>query len=184
MGPQRPEHGDIHPYAWSFLVVAAGLLLAGLLLSSQSPDWLGGLMLNPERLRVLPVPFQADDLWHDSLPPMVATGVFALASRWLPRRRWSYRLVSAVLLLITLRYFFWRCTTLNTAHPFSLGCSVLQLAMELVGMLILVLQLLPSPNFDPRQRSRQADQLQDWCRETKPSVAIWIPTYNEPERNV
>ena len=165
-------------------MVTAGLLLAALLLSAQSPEWLGGLILNPVHVRVLPAPLQADDLWRNALPPVLATVAFGLASRWLPRRPWSTGLVNGVLLLVSLRYLGWRCTTLNTAHPFSLACSVLQLVMELVGLLILVLQLLPNPGFDPNQRSRQADQLQGASDANPASVAVWIPTYNEPERMV
>lgn len=181
---QPPQWRGIHPGAWSFLVIAAGLLCASLLLTSQSPDWPGSLTLNPEHLRVLPAPLQAENLWHDALPPVLATAMFGMASRWLPRRRWSYGLVNGVLLVLGIRYFSWRCTTLNTAHPFSLACSLLQLCMELVGLLILLLQLLPNPSFNPRSRSRQADQLQGWTLERQPSVAIWIPTYNEPVRMV
>lgn len=179
-----PQPRGVHPLAWTFLLVAAALLLASLLLSSQAPDWAGSVILNPQELRVLPEPLQVDDLWQDVLPPVLAVAAFGIASRWLPRRRWSTALVNVVLLLIVLRYFAWRCTTLNTAHPFSLGCSVLQLAMEGVGVLILVLQLLPNPGFDAARRSRQADQLQAWAAAESPSVAVWIPTYNEPDRMV
>jgi len=180
----QQQRAGIHPLAWSFLLITAGLLLASLLLSLQSPDWLDGLTLNPEQLRSLPEPLQADDLWRNALPPVLAAAAFGIASRWLPRRQWSTALVNGALLLVTLRYFAWRCTTLNTAHPFSLGCSVLQLTMEVVGLLILVLQLLPNPGFDGRRRSRQADQLQSWSAAHPASVAVWIPTYNEPERMV
>lgn len=174
----------IHPLAWSFLVVSAAVLLAGLLLALQSPEWLDGLSLSQDRLRVLPEALQADDLWRNALPPVLAVGLFGIASRWLPRQRWSTALVNGVLLLVTLRYFAWRCTTLNLAHPFSLTCSVVQLAMEVVGLLILLLQLLPNPGFDPRRRSRQADQLESWNGALTATVAVWIPTYNEPERMV
>lgn len=179
-----PQRAGIHPLAWSFLVVSAALLLACLMLAAQAPEWLDGFSLNPEPLRVLPEPFQADDLWRNALPPVLAMAGFGILSRWLPRRPWSTALVNAVLLLLALRYFAWRFTTLNTAHPFTLACSLLQLAMELIGGLILVLQLLPNPGFDPQQRSRQADQLQPVGDADPPSVAVWIPTYNEPERMV
>jgi len=181
--PPPPQQG-IHPSAWSFLVITAGLLIGSLLLTSQSPDWLGTLSLNPLQLRSLPEHLQAEDLWQDVLPPVLASAAFVIASRWFPRRRWSYSIVNSVLLLITLRYFAWRCTTLNTAHPFSLACSILQLLMEFVGLLILVLQLLPNPSFDSARRSRQADQLQACSAAEQASVAVWIPTYNEPERMV
>jgi cellulose synthase (UDP-forming) len=92
--------------------------------------------------------------------------------------------VELVLLVICLRYFAWRCTTLNTAHPFTFACSILQLVMELVGLAILVFQMLPPPNFDPSYRSREATALEPWTHSHQPSVEIWIPTYNESARIV
>ena len=176
--------GGVSPAAWSFLVVAAALLVTSLILSSQGPAWLDSAQLNPETLRVLPAPFQAEDLWRDSLPPVLLAGAAAIASRWLPRRRWAYGLVELVLLSLSLRYFAWRFTTLNTAHPLTLGCSLLQLLMEAAGLLILVFQMLPAPGFNPQQRSQEASALEPWVEQHRPSVAIWIPTYNEPARMV
>ena len=170
--------------AWSFLVVSGLLLVLSLLLAGAPSDWLDSVSLNPGTLRVLPEPFQANDLWSNSLPPLLLAGALAIGSRWLPRRRWSNALVELTLLVICLRYFSWRCTTLNTAHPFTLACSVLQLLMELVGLAILIFQMLPAPGFDPRHRSREATALQSWTHTHQPSVEIWIPTYNEPERMV
>lgn len=170
--------------AWTFLVVAGVLLVFSLLLAGMPPDWLSSITLNPEQLRVLPEPLQANDFWADSLAPVLLAGAVAIASRWLPRRRWSYTLVELLLLVICLRYIAWRCTTLNTAHPFTVACSVLQLLMELLGLAILVFQMLPPVGFDPSHRSREATALEPWAQSHQPSVEIWIPTYNEPTRIV
>ena len=170
--------------AWAFLVVAAALLIGSLVLATSDSSWLNGELLNPISLRVLPGPFQVGDLWRDALPPAVLAGLVAVSTIWLPRRRWTYGLVELILVGVALRYFIWRATTLNTAHPLSLACSGLLFAVELLYLITTGLQLLPALRFDPGLRSRQADQLLPWVETHQPSVDVWIPTYNEPERMV
>ncbi len=178
------DNRRVHPGAWAFLVVAAALLLGALVLATSDTGWLDAQQLNPLTLRALPRQFQVADLWRDALAPVVLAGVAAAATLWLPRRRWSYGLVEVVLVLVALRYFLWRATTLNTAHPLSLVCSGLLFGTELLYLLTTGLQLLPALRFDPGLGSRQADRLEPWVREQQPSVDVWIPTYNEPERLV
>jgi cellulose synthase (UDP-forming) len=165
-------------------MVATALLLGSLVLATSHSDWMNGAQFNPLSLRVLPRQFQVADLWRDALPPIVLAGLATAATLWLPRRRWSYALVELVLMGFALRYFLWRATTLNTAHPLSLTCSVLLFGTELLYILTTSLQLLPAIRFDPDLRSRQADQLEPWVQETAPTVDVWIPTYNEPQRIV
>jgi len=180
----KADNGRVSPGAWAFLLLSAGLLLSAVVLSSSGSGWLDGQVLNPLSLRTLPRQFQVADLWRDALPPVVAAGVAAVCSLWLPRRPWSYALMEGVLLVVALRYFAWRATTLNTAHPLSLVCSVLLFAAELTYLITAGLQLLPALQYDPSLRSRQADQLQSWATAQNPNVDIWIPTYNEPERMI
>ena len=175
---------QVHPGAWAFLVVAAGLLVVALVLATSDTGWLNAELLNPVKLRVLPRQFQVGDLWRDALPPVVLAGLVAASTIWLPRRRWSYALVGALLLAVALRYFLWRATTINTAHPLSLVCSAVLFGAELLYLPTTLLQLPPALRFDPGLRSRQADQWQPWVEEHHPSVDVWIPTYNEPERMV
>ncbi|MEB3275890.1 MAG: UDP-glucose-beta-D-glucan glucosyltransferase, partial [Cyanobacteriota bacterium] len=156
----KADNGRVSPGAWAFLLLSAGLLLSAVVLSSSGSGWLDGQVLNPLSLRTLPRQFQVADLWRDALPPVVAAGVAAVCSLWLPRRPWSYALMEGVLLVVALRYFAWRATTLNTAHPLSLVCSVLLFAAELTYLITAGLQLLPALQYDPSLRSRQADQLQ------------------------
>lgn len=179
-----PESGRVHPGAWAFLVVTATLLAAALVLATSDTGWLNAEVLNPLSLRVLPHQFQVGDLWRDALPPVLLAGLVGMGTIWLPRRRWSHALVELLLLTVALRYFVWRATTLNTAHPISLFCSALLLGTELLYLPTTGLQLLPALRFDPGLRSRQADQLQPWLQEHRPSVDVWIPTYNEPVRLV
>ncbi len=174
----------VSPAAWTFLIVAAALLLGALVLASSDLGQLDGTQLNPVSLRVLPRQFQVADLWRHAMPPVVLAGLAAASTLWLPRRPWSYGLVTLVLLAVALRYFLWRATTLNTAHPLSLLCSGLLFGTELLYLLTTGLQLLPALGYDPGLRSRQANQLQGWLQDHQPSVDVWIPTYNEPERLV
>ena len=178
------DGGPVSPAAWSFLVVSAAVLLVVVLLSTNNPDWLVRTALNPAQLRQLPAAFQVRELWRDALPPLLLAGLVAIASRWWPRRPWIYGLAEVLLVVMALRYLIWRSTTLNTAHPFSLGCSVLQFSMEVCGILVLCLQLMPGFRFDLRQRSREADQGESWVAAHQPSVDVWIPTYNESTRLV
>ena len=170
--------------AWSVLVVAAALLLIAVLIATADTGWLDGQQLNPLSLRQLPRHFQVNDLWRDAMPPLLLAGLAASTTLWLPRRPWSYALVQLLLLATALRYLIWRSTTLNTAHPWSLVCSGLLFAIELLFLLTTCLQMLPAIRYDPTLRSRQADQLHDWVASQRPSVDVWIPTYNEPLRIV
>ena len=174
----------ISPGAWGFLLLSAALLVFAVVLSTTDSGWLDGQLLNPLTLRTLPRQFQVADLWRDALPPVLAAGLAAACTLWLPRRPWSYALMEGVLLVVALRYFAWRATTLNTAHPLSLVCSGVLFAAELTYLLTAGLQLLPALRYDPTLCSRQADQRQDWIEINNPSVDIWIPTYNEPERMI
>ncbi len=174
----------ISPVAWAFLLGSIALLLGALVLATSDTGWLDAAQLNPLTLRSLPRQFQVDDLWRDALPPLVVAGLIASLTLWLPRRRWSLGLMELLLMVVALRYFIWRATTLNTAHPLSLVCSGVLFTTELLYLLTTGLQLLPALNYDPDLRSRQADQLETWVAQQQPSVDIWIPTYNEPERLV
>ncbi|MBM5800044.1 MAG: glycosyltransferase [Cyanobacteria bacterium K_DeepCast_35m_m2_023] len=163
---------------------SAALLLGALVLATADTGWLDAAQLNPLTLRTLPRQFQVVDLWRDALPPLVVAGLIASLTLWLPRRRWSLALMELLLLGVALRYFLWRGTTLNTAHPLSLVCSVVLFGTELLYLLTSGLQLLPALRYDPELRSRQAAGLEPWVLQQRPQVDVWIPTYNEPERLV
>ncbi|MFM8258447.1 MAG: glycosyltransferase family 2 protein [Vulcanococcus sp.] len=174
----------ISPAAWGFLLLAGAALLLAIILATVDLARLDGQTLNPLSLRVLPRQFQVNDLWREALPQVLLAGGVALSTLWLPRRPWSYGLIQLLLMVAALRYLIWRGTTINTAHPFSLFCSLILYGAELLYLITTSLQLLPSLRYDPGLRSRQADQLQHWLDEKSPEVDIWIPTYNEPERIV
>ncbi|WP_026073022.1 glycosyltransferase [Nodosilinea nodulosa] len=95
---------------------------------------------------------------------------------------WSRTTVVVILAVLTVRYLIWRTTsTLNLSTPlngvFSLGLFALELLILFSGLVQLFLLLRV------RDRSRVAEQLAQvvssgaYC----PSVAVLIPTYDEPE---
>ncbi|XGV96397.1 MAG: glycosyltransferase [Leptolyngbya sp. BL-A-14] len=96
-------------------------------------------------------------------------------------RTWSRRLVVSILAVLTVRYLLWRSlSTLNLSTPlngvFSLGLFFLELLLLMGGMIQLVLL------FRVRDRRPEADR---WSLDVlngtfTPTVAILIPTYNEP----
>lgn len=96
-------------------------------------------------------------------------------------RRWSRTIVVGILLALTIRYIAWRSlTTLNLADPlngvFSLGLFGLEMLMLASGTIQLFLMLRM------KDRRREADRHAVAVLEGAftPSVAIFVPTYNEP----
>lgn len=96
-------------------------------------------------------------------------------------RRWSRTIVVGILLALTLRYIVWRSlATLNLTDPlngvFSLGLFGLEMLMLTSGIIQLFLMLRI------KDRRREADRNAIAVQEGlfTPSVAIFVPTYNEP----
>ncbi len=96
-------------------------------------------------------------------------------------RRWSRTIVVGILLALTIRYIAWRSlATLNLADPlngvFSLGLFGLEMLMLASGIIQLFLMLRV------KDRRREANRNADAVLEGAfiPSVAIFVPTYNEP----
>lgn len=186
----RPESGRsqeayrIHPWVWASLLGSATLLVLVLLLSNLQFGLVAPGLLNPLGFRVLPEVWQVNEDWPELLAPSaIALGV-VLGVRVLPRRAWAYLLASLLLAGFALRYFLWRSTTLNTAHPFSFACSLAFFLFEGTYLLSTTFQFYPALRFDPSRRRRQADALQAWASEQSPSVDIFIPTYDEAPRLV
>lgn len=73
----------------------------------------------------------------------------------------------------SMRYFYWRVSwTLNLDSPLEAGVSLLLLAAEVYGLLILFLGYFQTVEV----RKRQVAPLR-----STPTVDVFIPTYNEPE---
>ena len=110
---------------------------------------------------------------------LIAQGVMKLSPQ---PRNWSRCVVIAILLALTIRYFFWRSlSTLNLADPlngiFSLGIFFIEILVIFSNSLQLYLILKAKP------RHREADRMSVAViqGQYRPAVDILIPTYNEPE---
>ncbi|MEA5463255.1 glycosyltransferase [Leptothoe sp. PORK10 BA2] len=121
---------------------------------------------------------------HYLLFPTVALFLCAVAiTRISPQPKpWSRTLVISVLLILVGRYVIWRSlSTLNFNDLLNGVASTVLFAMEMLGLLVSILQLLLLLRV--RDRHIQADQMQLAVMDKTflPSVAVFIPTYDEPE---
>ena len=97
-------------------------------------------------------------------------------------RAWSRVLVISILLALTIRYISWRSlSTLNLSSPLNGTFSITLFALELFTIFSASLQLLLMLRVKNRQG--EAEELERPVRKEtfKPSVDIFIPTYDEPE---
>lgn len=175
---------SIHPVSWFLLIATILLFWIALAAANLDLSWLTPPRLNAQAMRQLPVPFQIRDPWVDGLAPVVVAAVGLLLIQRLPRRPWAYALGNGCLLVFSVRYYLWRSTTLNTAHPVSFVLSFAIFLLEGVYVLMLLMEYLPSIWFDPVSRREQADAQLPEVRLEPHLVDIFITTYNEPVRQV
>jgi cellulose synthase (UDP-forming) len=175
---------SIRPASWFTLIAAVLLFLLALVAANLDLSWLSPPRLNALAMRQLPVPFQIRDPWVDGLGPVVVAAVGLLLIQRLPRRPWAYALANGGLLWFSLRYYLWRSTTLNTAHPLSFLLSAVLFLFEGVYIVMLLMEYLPSLWFDPLARRRQADAQLAMVRAEPVQVDVFITTYNESSRQV
>ena len=121
---------------------------------------------------------------HYLIFPTVALFLCAVAiTRISPQPKpWSRTLVVSVLLILVGRYVTWRSlSTLNFNDPLNGVASTVLFVMEMLGLLVSIIQLLLLLRV--RDRHNQADQMQLAVMDKTflPSVAVFIPTYDEPE---
>ncbi len=184
--PERTGAGAtrISPWAWNLLILSILSLVLALLLANLQFSVVASGLLNPLEVRRLQGVLQVKELWRDVVLPLSLAVAVCLGVNLLPRTSWANLLASGILSLAALRYFLWRSTTLNTAHPASFCLSLVFFLCEATYLLTALLQFYPALFFSPNLRRQQADQLESWTSGHCPSVDIWIPTYNESERFV
>jgi cellulose synthase (UDP-forming) len=175
---------SIRPGSWSFLITSLLLFFLALVAANLDLSWLSPPRLNALVMRQLPEQFQIRDTWVDGLGPIVVAAVGLLLIQRLPKRPWAYALANGGLLFFSLRYYVWRSTTLNTAHPLSFVLSTVLFVFEGVYILMLLMEFLPSLWFDPVSRRLQADAQLATVRKEPYQVDIFITTYNESPRQV
>ncbi|MEO1669475.1 MAG: glycosyltransferase [Cyanobacteria bacterium J06631_2] len=139
------------------------------LIQSNPPQWL--------------MPPQLDSNYYLLLPTLILFLAAQVIMKLSPQPQvWSQRLVGTILLVLFVRYFFWRSlTTLNFSNPFDGVFSVSLFAMESLAMIGSAFQMLLL--FTAKNRARQAEHCSLAVKERRynPTVDILIPTYNEPD---
>ncbi|WP_338442414.1 glycosyltransferase [Synechococcus elongatus IITB4] len=172
----------ISPWAWGFLCLSLAVFVIALL--SLNLSWFQNLptYLNPQLTRDLPESLQFPDEPSKLLQPLLIATALLLLLTVLPHHPVSHLIVLVFLLIYGFRYFIWRLFALNSGHWISLTFSIIFLLAESLYVLSLLVQFYPTLVFDPQRRSRQADKQEDILHEFSPSVAIWIPIYNEDPR--
>lgn len=182
--PEADRPRRISPWVWGFLVISMACLFLALVLANLQPGLLAPELLNPLETRQLPEPWAIPNDWKHTVQPSVLALAILLGMSMAPRRPLTYLLGSILLSGFGLRYFVWRSTTLNTAHPLSYALSLSLFLIEIICLLSIGLQFYPSLFFDPKSRIRQADQYCQSGIENPPLVDIFIPTYNESVKMV
>lgn len=169
----------VSPWAWGFLCVSLAIFLFALL--SLNLSWLQNLpgYLNPQTVRDLPESLGFPEDPRQQFQPLLMAAGLLILLRILPQHPISRLLVLGCLLVYGIRYFTWRLFALNEAHWISFALSLVFLLAESLYVLSLLAQFYPTIVFDPNRRSRQADQQEALLEHFSPSVAIWIPIYNE-----
>lgn len=188
MKGRKQDHGWVVPTVnasiWRFFVASLIVLLISVGASNFSFSWLTPVEMNAISTPALPEPLQIKDTARDVIIPLAFLVLFAFGIQFLPRNKWTLSLANGALLFVATRYILWRLLTINTAHPISLVLSVSIYAYELLYVLFLYLEFIPSLSYDPDRRSRQADRLARHAPASPASVDIFIATYNESSRQI
>lgn len=173
----------ISPWAWGFLVLSLLTLLIVLLATVWRPTLFPIDLVNPTELRPLPplLQFYEDD--PTQWLPLVITGVMALALNAIPSNNLTRLLVRSIVVLFGCRYLLWRgLVTLNTTHWLSAVVSISFYGLEILCFITYLLYFYQTAWLTDRQRSQEADayQVAVLSGQYRPSVDVFIPTYNEP----
>lgn len=132
----------------------------------------------------MPWPFQVNDTWRDVIAPIGLFFVVLVAIKLSPRNKYTIAVANGTLVFVATRYIIWRSLTINTAHALSFIMSLLIYAYELLFVIILYVEFIPSTTFNPWKRRLEADQLATESKHEGPLVDIFIATYNESTQQV
>lgn len=96
-------------------------------------------------------------------------------------RSWSRTIVVVILLVLTLRYILWRMfSTLNLSTPLNGTVSLCLFLLEMLMLSTATLQFFLLLRVRDRRRDADGYAVAVLEKTFTPSVAILIPTYNEP----
>jgi cellulose synthase (UDP-forming) len=166
------------------LLICLGTVFVGQWTTS-GPTFLPTQLVNPGLLdRALPEILRLPGTPEAIALPAIATAFLCLGLRWLPVNNWTRLGIKLLVPLFMGRYLLWRLTsTLNFHHWLSGVLSVMLLGLELMGLLtslIYTFETIWSTDDLRKQQATQSERLV-LSGEYRPTVDVFIPTYNEPE---
>ncbi len=180
----RKEAFIIHPKIWQLLVFSLFIFLFTLGAGNINFGWLNPVELNNIATKSTPWPFQIIDSLDDVITPIGLFIAILIAIRLSPRNKYTIAIANGTLIFVATRYIIWRMLTINTAHALSFAMSMLIYLYELLFVVILYAEFLPSTSYDPGKRKLEADKWQQIIHAEISSVDIFITTYNESARKV
>jgi cellulose synthase (UDP-forming) len=161
----------------------AAISLSWLFGNSHITELFASLQLIQENPPTWLTPPQLGNKYYLLVPTLVlfflAQGIMRVSPT---PQTWSRRIVVSILLVLLIRYLFWRIlSTLNLSNPVNGTFSLLLLIMELVAISGGIIQLLLM--FSVKNRHQEANKYSEAVETNSylPSVDILIPTYNEPD---
>jgi cellulose synthase (UDP-forming) len=174
----------INPKIWQLSIFSLFTFLFTLGASNINFGWLNPVELNNIATKSTPWPFQVVDALDDVITPISLFIGILIAIRLSPRNKYTIAFANGTLIFVATRYIIWRLLTINTAHALSFAMSLLIYLYELLFVMILYAEFIPSTSFDPGKRKLEADKWQATTHAEKDSVDIFITTYNESARKV
>jgi cellulose synthase (UDP-forming) len=180
----RQEAFTISPKIWQLSIFSLFTFLFTLGASNINFGWLNPVELNNIANKSSPWPFQAADSLDDVIMPIGMFVGILIAIRLSPRNKYTIAFANGTLIFAATRYIIWRLLTINTAHALSFCMSLLIYLYELLFVVILYAEFIPSTSYDPVKRKLEADTWQATIHAEESSVDIFIATYNESARQV
>ena len=180
----RQEAFTINPKIWQLSIFSLFTFLFTLGAGNINFGWLSPVELNNIATKSTPWPFQVVNALDDVITPISLFIGILIAIRLSPRNKYTIAFANGTLIFVATRYIIWRLLTINTAHALSFAMSLLIYLYELLFVVILYAEFIPSTSFDPGKRKLEADKWQATTHAEKDSVDIFIATYNESARQV
>jgi cellulose synthase (UDP-forming) len=183
------DHGkassfSVHPIIWGIFVGSVLIFLVTLGSANISLGWLSPVELNNIETKSIPWIFQVNDALRDVIAPISLFILILVGINICPRNKYTIAFANGTLIFVATRYIIWRLLTINTAHILSFTMSLLIYLYELLFVVILYAEFIPSTSYEPNKRKREADRLTAAMDEELATVDIFIATYNESIRQV
>jgi len=149
-------------------------------------SWISPVELNNIATKPIPWPFQVNDAMRDVVIPIGLFAVLLTTIKLCPRNKYTIAFANGTLIFAATRYIIWRLLTINTAHALSFAMSLVIYLYELLFVIVLYAEFIPSTSYNPIKRKREADRLMMEISNSgqAASVDIFIATYNESARQV